>query len=180
MNRNALISALAQYQTSSTEEKNFIPRFLEILKEDNCYQRSRVAGHITGSAWIITEDHQWVLMVHHRKLDKWLQPGGHADGDEDILAVAYKEAKEETGLTGINQTGNTFFDIDIHTIPAYKKTPAHEHFDIRFLFYANKNESLIISEESKDVAWKPIVQLIRDSSIEKSISRMALKTQKLD
>lgn len=108
-------------------------------------------------------------MVLHRKLGRWLQPGGHADGDGDLLAVARREAEEETGLLGLQALDGVSgdpapeplpLDLDIHRIPARPTEPAHEHFDVRFLFRGtDRGESLKISEESEDLRWIPRARL---------------------
>ena len=127
-------------------------------------------GHITGSAWILNKERTQTLLVHHAKLNKWVQPGGHADGDENILAVALKEAEEETGLK--NFTINPLlFDIDIHTIPARKDFREHQHYDIRFLLTGDVDERIIVSDESHDVKWIALSELEK-YTIERSVLRM--------
>ena len=108
---------------------------------------------MTGSAWIIDKSKRTVLLVHHKKLDKWLQPGGHADGDENIVNVALKEAIEETGLSSLQLYSENIFDIDIHLIPKYKSIPSHYHHDIRFIFTADNKEQFTVSSESNELAW---------------------------
>src|SRR4051812_42515904 len=117
--RASLLAALGKYKTVYEEERAFIPRFIELLQNTDAYQRTHLPGHITGSAWIVNSDSTKVLLVEHAKLHKWLQPGGHADGDENVLRVALKEVDEETGLTNLSYDGQ-LFDIDIHSIPARK------------------------------------------------------------
>ncbi|MDZ7646212.1 MAG: NUDIX hydrolase [Cytophagales bacterium] len=90
-------------------------------------------GHITGSAWIVDPSNTQALLVHHAKLNKWVQPGGHADGDENILQVALREAEEETGLKNFKVLSDPPFDVDIHLIPERADFPEHFHFDIRYL-----------------------------------------------
>lgn len=115
-----------------------------------------------------------VLLVHHRKLGRWLQPGGHADGDSDVVRVARREAFEETGLQP-ELVENMPWDIDIHRIPARPDFPEHEHYDVRYLFVVRGTAALRISEESTDAGWYDIDKLktITDSP---SILRMAEKT----
>ena len=134
-----------------------------------------VAGHLTGSAWIVSPDRTRTLLTHHHKLDKWLQLGGHADGDGDLLAVALREAREESGLTWVRAVSAEIFDCDRHLIPARGAEPAHYHFDVRFMIEADPAEPLVISSESKDLAW---VELARVTSLnrEESMARMVRKT----
>ena len=108
--------------------------------------------------------------MHHAKLNKWVQPGGHADGEENILNVALREAEEETGLTKLNPKQN-IFDVDIHLIPARKDFPEHFHYDIRFLVEANEEDEIIVSDESHDVKWISLSEL-EDFTKERSVLRM--------
>lgn len=141
----------------------------------DCLLRTCVPGHLTGSAWIVSPARDRVLLTHHRKLDKWLQLGGHADGDPDLAAVALREAREESGLTGLRLVSPLIFDLDVHVIPARRADPAHRHYDLRFLIEADPAEPLAISEESKDLAW---VALDRVTALnpEESMARMVRRT----
>ncbi|HEX9957046.1 MAG TPA: NUDIX hydrolase [Fibrella sp.] len=155
----------------------------------NCLDRSLLEGHITGSAWITSSesapggspDGVQVLLIHHRKLDRWFQPGGHADGDPDIAAVALREAEEETELPDIRLVSPAIFDVDIHVIPAKGDgsagaVPEHLHYDIRFLFTASNNGPLGgESREVKAIRWVSLDEAEKLSNSE-SISRMIRKT----
>lgn len=176
--RPELVEALCAYTTNYHEEAVFIDRFLSLLKDNNCYKRTHLPGHLTGSAWIIDPTHTKVVLTHHAKLNKWLQPGGHADGDENILRVALKETEEETGLVSLKFLLQGIFDIDIHTIPERKDFPQHNHYDIRFLFEANDVEPLLISEESHDLAWINLNELAIYNN-NQSLLRMAEKVKQL-
>lgn len=179
MNRALLISALQQFNTAFAEEQKFIETFLALLQHPRAYHRDHLPGHITGSAWIVDESRQHVLLTHHAKLNKWLQPGGHADGDENIQQVALREAEEETGLKDLRLLDNSIFDIDIHTIPARKDFPEHLHYDVRFIFQASREEALLISEESHDLAWVPVDDLAHRTDNNTSMMRMAQKVKGL-
>ena len=174
--RLALLAGLRNYKTVYNEERAFIPRFIGLLQHPDAYQRKHLPGHITGSSWIINNDGTKVLLVKHAALHKWLQPGGHADGDENILRVALREANEETGLTNLTQVGTGFFDIDIHSIPARKDLsfPQHDHYDVRFLFQADEADKLKISDESTDLQWIELKELEKFNS-EPSILRLRSK-----
>ena len=130
MNRQSLLNFFSEYTTPFSEEKLFISRFQELLIQQNCFERTHLPGHITGSSWIVDSAHTQVLLVHHAKLNKWLQPGGHADGDENVLRVALREAEEETGLKKLTVILETPFDVDVHLIPARKDFGEHFHFDV--------------------------------------------------
>ncbi|MBX2916636.1 MAG: NUDIX hydrolase [Cyclobacteriaceae bacterium] len=173
-NRAALIQFFAAYKSAYPEESVFSSDFLKLLASPTCYERTHLPGHITGSAWIVTPERDSVLLVHHAKLNRWLQPGGHADGDENVLRVALREAEEETGLTNFKIAGELPFDVDIHLIPARKDFPAHHHYDVRFLVEATREEKIIVSEESHDVKWIALSEL-EHYTTEQSVLRMKNK-----
>lgn len=91
--------------------------------------------------------------MHHTKLDKWFQLGGHCDGNPDVLAVAIKEAQEESGIKEIIPVYEEVFDIDIHLIPGNSREKEHYHYDVRFLLQVNSNEQIVQNRESKELRW---------------------------
>lgn len=175
--RSELQDALRTYATLYPEEQSFVPRFLALLTHDRCFHRDHLPGHITASAWITDARGQWVLLTHHAKLKRWLQPGGHADGDENVAAVALREAREETGLKSLQIVRGGIFDVDIHAIPARNDFPEHLHYDVRFLFQASRIERPIITAESTDLAWQPVDQLAEITANNISMLRMAEKAR---
>jgi 8-oxo-dGTP pyrophosphatase MutT (NUDIX family) len=130
-------------------------RMLHLLDEPRCFQRDCFPAHFTGSALVVSHDGARALLHHHRFLGKWLQFGGHCDGDEDILRVAVREAAEESGITGLITTSPRPFDIDIHPIPENPKRgePPHEHFDVRYILIAPEGAEPVVSDESHDIRW---------------------------
>ena len=176
MHRNSLLSLLDSYSTQDHEELKMVKETRNFINDNpDCFERSLLTGHITASGWIVSENKDSVLLMHHRKLDRWFQPGGHCDGDPNVLLVSKKEVEEETGVTDPKLLQDGIFDVDIHLIPANAKDPAHFHYDIRFLFEANKNQELVINIESKDVKWIPIHE-IKNLNDSESIMRMVRKT----
>ena len=121
--------------------------------EKNCMNRFSGKGHVTGSAWIVDTEKKYVLLTHHKKLNRWFQLGGHAEDETNILDVAVREAKEESGLKSIVLLDPRIFSVDVHLIPANKNFPAHHHYDVRFLFEADRNEPPNISDESHALKW---------------------------
>lgn len=136
------------------------------------YVRTRLTGHFTGSSWLVSADGERALLTHHKKLDRWLQLGGHADGDMDLAAVALKEAEEESGLVDL-VVDPRLFDIDLHFIPEHKGVPGHWHYDARFVVTATGSERFSISDESNDLAWRRIDELAEDPHMDASLRRMA-------
>lgn len=178
--RGQLLKELTAYKSDYPEEIVYQERFIELLKNHhNCFERSLLTGHITGSAWIIDESYGYAFMTHHAKLNRWLQPGGHADGDENVARVALKEALEETGMEGLKLFSRQIFDLDIHVIPERKGVPEHEHFDIRYVIKTSKDTPFKVSEESNDLAWLPLDRVAEETDENKSILRMVEKTRKM-
>ncbi|MGE0772315.1 MAG: NUDIX hydrolase [Cyclobacteriaceae bacterium] len=151
--RQLFRESLQNYHTHYFQELQFVQPFLNLLEHPRCYYRDHMPGHLTASAFIVDRDASKVLLVHHAKLNRWLQPGGHADGEEDLTAVALKETWEETGVRNVKMLMPGFFDIDIHPIPARGNVPTHDHYDVRFLLGANSTFPIQVSEESHDVKW---------------------------
>ncbi|GAB3048744.1 NUDIX hydrolase [Stenotrophomonas tumulicola] len=137
------------------------------------FLRERVAGHFTASAWLVSADGTRVLLTHHRKLGRWLQLGGHADGDHDLARVAMNEAEEESGLTGLVLDDPAIFDLDKHWIPERGDVAGHWHYDVRFVIRAGASEAFVVSEESLDLAWRPVAEIAHDPQADASLQRMA-------
>ncbi len=154
MHRQPLLNLLRQHNPANDHERAMTNATIAFVEQHpNCFDRSLLTGHVTGSAFVVSPDFRQVLLVHHRKLDRWLQPGGHADGNPDVAAVALREAEEETGLTGLRFASRQVFDVDVHTIPARVDVPEHLHYDVRFLLISNTEEKFGISGEIKNMQW---------------------------
>jgi len=173
--------ALARYAHEWPEEHETVAVFSELLQLDapahacgDAYRRERLAGHLTGSAWLVDRTGTRVLLTHHRKLQRWLQLGGHADGDRDLAQVAFREAEEESGLPGL-RVEPQLFDLDRHWIPERGDVPGHWHYDARYVVHAGEDETLVVSEESLDLAWREIAALADGADVDASLQRMARK-----
>ncbi len=178
MHRAAVLRLLRTHATGTLDPREAamtaeIIAFVEAHAD--CLLRTCGPGHLTGSAWIVDAPRRHVLLTHHRKLSKWLQPGGHADGDPDLLAVALREAREETGLTRLRPVEGDVFDVDRHWIPARGDVPGHWHFDLRFLVEADPEEELTVSDESHDLMWVKVAR-VAALNPEESMLRMVRKT----
>jgi 8-oxo-dGTP pyrophosphatase MutT (NUDIX family) len=138
------------------------------------FERSHVPGHFTGSAWLVSGDGERVLLTHHRKLGRWLQLGGHADGDGDLARVALREAQEESGLADL-VVEPAIFDLDRHRIPARGSEPEHWHYDVRYVVHATGSEAFVVGEESLALAWRSIRELAGTAQTDASLQRMATR-----
>jgi 8-oxo-dGTP pyrophosphatase MutT (NUDIX family) len=176
--QSQLLAELADYRSRHPEEASLIDRLaLFVAGRGDAFLRSCLEGHVTGSAFIATPSLDRVLFVHHVKLDKWLQPGGHCEEGETAREAAAREALEETGLAPVPWPGLGIFDADIHPIPARGSAPAHFHYDIRYLFTAPMGGERI-SEESHDIAWLDFPAALGRNG-EASIRRPLAKLQAL-
>lgn len=176
MHRQPLLELLARHARRDAGAKAEAARFAAFAAEhDDCLLRSCVPGHITASAWILSPDSSHCLLTHHRKLQRWLQLGGHVDGESHVHRAALREAREESGMQHFDLLvpGRELepLDLDVHTIPARKQDPQHEHWDVRFLLRARPGQELVISEESNDLQWIPVAQLTQFTT-EESVLRL--------
>lgn len=175
MHRKALTQLLHTYREQYPDETQTTDRYLDFVSaHQDCFERSLSVGHVTGSAWLLNQAGTQVLLTHHRKLDIWVQLGGHADGNTDVTAVALKEAREESGIADIAVVSDTLFDIDIHLIPERKSEPAHYHYDARFLLQTLSTDEFVVSDESHALEWVDVAR-IEERTTEASMTRMAQK-----
>ncbi len=169
----ALRQSLQAYARVFPEHREVVQEFLDLLQEDgpDPFCRERLDGHFTGSAWLVSNDGERVLLTHHRKLSRWLQLGGHADGDHDLAAVALREAQEESGLPGLTLASAAIHDLDKHWIPARGEVPGHWHYDVRYVVRAGADEHFQVSEESLALAWRTVSEVAGQDDA--SLRRMA-------
>ena len=192
MQRNALRCLLQRYRECFPAEAEVAKRIQSLVDaHQDCLLRTCRPGHLTGSAWVVSADGNRHLLLLHKKLGKWLQPGGHADGDPDLVAVARREVAEESGLlsTAVVEPapGLAAFDLDVHVIPARHDAAgklvedAHEHHDVRILLQLQSDEALTLSDESHDLRWclpDEVRSLSRDPSVLRMLDK-ALRIQGL-
>ncbi|MEM9621647.1 MAG: NUDIX hydrolase, partial [Pseudomonadota bacterium] len=173
MHRQKILQQLAAYRHRYPLETDTVDRFVAFVEQQpRCFERDNWAGHVTGSAWLLNPARTHLLLTHHRKLNIWIQLGGHSDGDPDTEAVAWREAREESGLP-VHLLSSQILDIDIHEIPARKEDPAHFHFDVRYCFVA-EHPDFVVSAESNELSWVAIDRLETHTN-EISIMRMREK-----
>ena len=181
MDREGLLELLRRYARRHPDELATVDRIVDLLRtRDRAYHRDCFdPGHITTSAWIVSKESSAALFTHHRKLGRWLQLGGHADGDTDLVAGAIREAEEESGLAQFRvlgqEAGREILDVDVHVIPARGNEPAHEHHDIRFLLEVSEEQPISAQQaESHAVRWFRVDE-IESQFEEDSVLRMARK-----
>jgi 8-oxo-dGTP pyrophosphatase MutT (NUDIX family) len=171
-----LLAELEAYVPADAREAGMRARVLAVIAADGlfAFERANLAGHVTASAWIVNPERTAVVLLHHRKLGRWLQLGGHVDGDPDIRRAAQREAREESGLRTLRALGESIYDIDVHRVPARGAEPEHDHYDVRMAYEADPRESLVRNDESHDVRWIPLTDL-EQYDIDESVRRLARK-----
>lgn len=165
-------SILRSYRAPNSAQEQGCQRMLAFIEEHpaNAHQRSLAVGHLTASALVVDPQGQRALLTHHKKLQRWLQLGGHCDGDANLVHVALREAIEESGIPDLLIDPRPI-DVDIHTIPARATEPEHWHLDTRFVVYAPPQACERLSEESTALAWFTLEQS-QDLELDDSVRRL--------
>ena len=177
--RSLILQSLRLYLETYPEEKSVVDRFIAFIgKNPDFLDRTNAKGHLTGSCLLLDKNYERILLTHHAKLNRWLQPGGHSDLENDLALVALREAREESGLPNIEMLENSILDLDIHYIPANSKEVGHFHYDVRFLFAATGSNEYVLSEESNALAWVGMEQ-VSSYTREASILRMIVKAKSI-
>jgi 8-oxo-dGTP pyrophosphatase MutT (NUDIX family) len=154
-----LLAALQRYRAADALESRHQEAIAALLTASpDAFSRSHFTpGHITASCFIVDEARGALLLHHHRRLDRWLQMGGHVEADEAPAAAALREGSEESGLHDLEILVDDIFDLDVHVIPAGKGEPEHRHFDVRYVARTASPGAVVIDRnESNDVAWVPL------------------------
>ncbi len=164
-----LSEAIARYEPFNEQEaadRTFFLSFLE--KEKDAFLRSNLAAHVTASAWVVNGKRDKVLMVYHKIYDSWSWMGGHAAGCEDLLSVAIRECREESGVCA-RPLSNDIFSLEILTVDGHEKkgryVSSHLHCNVTYLLEADENAPLTVcEEENKGVRWFSLEEAVRASS----------------
>lgn len=177
--RTTLAEALRRHAPADGEEARDREQILDfVLRHERPFDRAIAEGHLTGSAITVSADGSHVLLLHHRKLDRWLQPGGHGDpGETTGEEVALREALEESGIRGLtlHPTAEHPLDVDVHDIPARANEAAHEHLDLRYLVVAP--EGAVVSpdlaelHEIRWVPWDDVDALSPDHGLRRALAK---------
>ena len=175
--RNHLIDLLLAHSSADGDEVRHRDRMLALARgSGDLFSRKHFEpGHFTASAFILSPDRKSLLLIHHSKLHRWLQPGGHVEPEDvDIIAAAKREIVEEVGMAAPPLVGEGIFDVDIHPIPARKDEPQHEHFDVRFLLHATDTNATAGSD-AKDCRWVPLEEItveLTDASVMRALAKV--------
>ena len=161
------------------EEEPARAKMIELLdSRADCFLRTCFPAHFTGSALVVNADGSRALLHHHGKLNRWLQFGGHCDGDEDVLSVACREAEEESGIAGLIVASARPFDLDIHEIPAHGGEPVHWHYDVRYMLIAPADAVHVSSTESLQLRWFTMDEM-EQLPLDGGLQRMLRKWRRL-
>jgi 8-oxo-dGTP pyrophosphatase MutT (NUDIX family) len=153
MHRLLITKLLNDYFSENPVEREDKVKMLSFLERaPNCFERSCPEGHFTASGWLENFHGNAVLLTHHKKFNSWLQLGGHADGNQDLLRVSIKEAQEESGLP-VEPVHRKIFDISVHFTPPYEDSIQHYHYDVRFYLRVTEDKPFVVSEESYNLMW---------------------------
>jgi len=175
MNREIFIAQLLSYAERFPFESETTGPFIQFVQANSdCFERSLSIGHVTASGWVVDRSGARTLLTHHRKLGRWLQLGGHLEGDSSAFRSALREVEEESGLSELQAAREGIFDLDIHRIPGRKGEAAHLHYDVRYAFRSCGDERYRVSAESHALAWVRIAELEAYTS-EESVLRMRRK-----
>ena len=162
---------ILKYVPYNEQEEKDKPLLLEWLSEPEIFTRENKRAHFTASAWVLNPEKTKVLMIYHNIYDSWAWMGGHADGEENLLAVAEREAKEESGISKIRPLSEDILSIEIVTVSGHEKrgeyVPSHLHLNVTYLFEAPEEQDLTIKpDENSGVMWIPLDD-IKNKSTEK-------------
>ena len=151
---SAARALLARYAPRDAAQAEVRARMLDFIERHprDAHRRELAEGHLTAAAFVVDARRERALLTHHKKLGRWLQLGGHCDGDPDLARVALREGREESGIEGL-ALDPTPIDLDIHPIPARPGEPAHLHYDVRFLATAPPGAVEVASSESLALGW---------------------------
>ncbi|HEY2027621.1 MAG TPA: NUDIX domain-containing protein [Myxococcales bacterium] len=175
---DAELAAHAPADEKEARDIAFIRRFLREHPRD-AHLRAQPEGHLTGSGFVVDDSRTRLLLLHHKKLGRWLQPGGHGEGELHPRAVALREIAEETGLAADDLQPfphQDLLDVDVHFIPARPGEPAHPHLDFRYGFAARAGALARLSSESTDLRWFPLSGLPEglDEAARRAIRKLSL------
>lgn len=176
MGLRALLDQHTPADAVETSHLEKMKRLARAERGDPCARDHFQPGHFTASSFVLSPDGASVLLILHGKLHRWLQPGGHIDPEDlTVLDAAKREVMEEVGISELEQVGRGLFDVDVHSIPARKQEPEHEHHDLRFLFKASSLDA-VAGSDAKAAKWVPLSEVDRiesDQSVMRAVAKIS-------
>ena len=165
-----IIEEIKKYRPCNAQEQRDQTLILDFLeKNGDAFLRSNLLAHMTASSWIVNPERTKTLMVYHNLYDSWSWTGGHADGETDLLSVALREAREETGIEHVRPLSPEIFSLEVLTVDGHEKrgeyVPSHLHMNVTYLLEAEESDTLhICREENSGVAWFTLEEALKASS----------------
>ena len=165
-----IVEEIKKYRPCNEQEQRDQAVILDFLaKNRDAFLRSNLLAHMTASSWIVNPERTKTLMVYHNIYDSWSWTGGHADGETDLLAVALREAREETGIAHVRPVSPEIFSLEVLTVDGHEKrgayVPSHLHMNVTYLLEAEESDTLhICREENSGVAWFSLEEALKDST----------------
>lgn len=165
-----IVKDIEKYRPSNEQERHDQALILDFLnRNEDAFLRSNRLAHMTASAWIVNPARTKTLMVYHKLYDSWSWTGGHADGETDLLAVALKEAREETGIVHVRPVSGEIFSLEVLTVDGHEKrgeyVSSHLHLNVTYLLEAEESDTLrICKEENSGVAWFTLEEALKAST----------------
>ncbi len=174
-----LLRRLDSYLPTDEGERDSLARVRDLLRRARDPFTRNETDHVTASAVVARPDGSAFLLVHHRRLDRWLQPGGHVEpDDESTLATALREAREETGIASFETPlDERVFDLDVHPIPALRDRPAHIHYDLRYLATTLSDSAPSASDEVFGARWFALADAL-GAGVDASLARALTKASR--
>lgn len=165
-----ILEDIKNYTPCCEQEENDKAVIIDFIeKNGDAFLREDLIAHMTASSWVVNSAHDKVLMIYHNLYDSWAWTGGHADGDTDLLAVAIRECREETGIKNVRPVSEDIFSLEILTVDGHEKrgkyVPSHLHMNVTYLLEADENDTLHICEaENSGVKWFTLNDALEASS----------------
>ena len=172
MNRIDVINSIKAFKPFNEQEEYDKKEILDFLEHnDDAFLRTNLRAHMTASAWVLNHKHDKLLMAYHNLYNSWAWLGGHADGDEDLLEVAIKEVKEESGVVNVRPVSRDIFSLEILTVDGHEKkghyVPCHLHMNVTYLLEADDSDPVFAkADENSAVGWFGLEEAIHMSNEE--------------
>jgi len=179
-----LSAQLSAYIPENEQEQRDLACIRAFLQSNSdAFQRDNLTAHMTASAWVVNPERTKVLLVYHNIYQSWSWCGGHADGETDLLAVALRECREETGVQQVRPVTDDIFSVEILTVDGHEKrgsyVPSHLHLNVTYLLEAPETEVLSVCEgENSAVRWFSLAEALAAPTEPWMVQRIYAKLNK--